>query len=527
MDAGRWPAVRIAMADRSSPAALLSRSARRVRPARVLGWLVAGLLLFAVSILPGVEAVQERLVAWAQRPDGVFLPLTLRDVPLQPIPTTTTVEPTARPPGTPAPWPPPPGPDAVGETLSALGLARADLGYRPRGDWTRFPLPERTAYLLPMFTPLFDEPFRVYAVARTMGNAADRWLHTGIVQTPGLYRATYYLGVDRKVGNFREYNMNLHASPAVTDSLREAVRDVYAYAREDLVHYSFGGASSWDNVEEIIARELSGVPVALQRETARGLLNQLDAIRWRDTGLRNVPPELARKVFAIRDLGDSQGDGTVYYPEIDDLLAGLDEPSLYYGGQKAVEAAHLLRLEVGRLADADRCPPHGVDIPTPFGRVVIGTCGSDRFEGADVLLSVDPGGDDEHLDNAGGTASIEIPVAIAVDVDGDDTYDCAALERGGCQGAGILGHGVLVDSRGADQYRAPTHAQGAGFVGQGVLHDAGGADTYDAGWVAQGAAFFGHGALLDSAGDDSYRLLWDGQGYGGVGGVKPSTAPER
>jgi hypothetical protein len=508
------------MSSRPDPVASPSR---RPSLGHFLGWVGAAIVLVALLHAPGLEDLSARLVALAQRdPPHAYLPATLNSAAFGPADTATPPPPTQpatqSPPATAQPWPFPPGPDALDQTLTSLGLTRAALGYHPQGDWTRFPLPDRTPYLLPVFMPLFEDPFRSYAVARTMGNAADRYLRPDTVNAPDIYKAAYYLGLDRKVGNFREYSVNLHAAPVVYEPLRQALREVYAYAHAELAHYSFGDSSSWDNAEDTINQQLQDVPDALQTEVARGLLNQLDAIQWRDKGLRNVPPELARRAFAIRDLGDSQGDGTVYYPEIDDVMRTLDEPSLYYGGMKAVETAQRLRLEIAQLSDEDRCPPHTVDLPTPFGRILVGTCGADTFTGDDVLLSIDPGGDDLHQDNAGGTAEIEIPVAISVDVAGNDTYDCTAMKRGACQGAGVLGAGVLMDSAGDDTYRAATHAQGTGYLGQGVLLDAAGNDTYDAKWVAQGAAFFGHGLLMDAAGNDHYRVLWDGQGYGGVGG---------
>jgi len=284
-----------------------------------------------------------------------------------------------------------------------------------------------------------------------------------------------------------------------------------------LVHYTFGSVIP-ANVEPVMDRALAGVPEPLQRAVARGLVNQLEAIKWRDRGLRNVPPETARRAFAIRDLGDSQGDGTVYYAQIDDVMDSLDEPSLFYAGQKAVETAQQLRLNLAVLADGDRCPPGMVDIPTPFGRVVVGTCRDDTFDGDDLLLSVDPGGNDLHHDNAGGTAAIEIPVAISVDVAGDDRYACAHLADGACQGAGVLGAGVLVDAAGDDGYGGPHNTQGLGYLGMGVLFDGEGNDSYAADNSAQGTGYFGYGALLDGSGDDAYRLFFDGQGYGGVGG---------
>jgi hypothetical protein len=516
-----------------SQAPLEPHRLRRSFPStRRIGLLAAGLTIFVLTAFPDLVHLPGRLVAWAQRGEAAYLPATLRDAPLgpdQPPPTATGGPPpsataaTPAPPGQatlpppyPVPWPPPPGPDALAEALALLQTNRGALGYRPVGDWTRFPLPSRTPYLLPMFEPVYSDPLRLYAAARTLGTSADRWLHPYQVKDAGLYRATYYLGFDRKVGNFREYSANVLVEPAASDPLREAVRDVYQYAREDLAHYTFGSVIP-SAAEDIMARELAALPAPLQLAVARALVNQLDAIRWRDRGLRNVPPEFARKAFAIRDLGDTQGDGAFYYPEIDDVMRDLDEPSLYYAGQKAVETAQQLRMNLAVLADADRCPPRMVEIPTPFGRLVIGTCGSDEFRGDDILLSVDPGGDDVHADNAGGTTAIEIPVALSVDLGGDDNYVCGAV-RGACQGAGVLGAGVLVDGTGDDAYGATHNAQGLGYLGMGLLFDGEGQDAYQAYHSAQGTGYFGYGALLDGSGNDAYHILFDGQGYGGVGG---------
>lgn len=488
---------------------------RSVERRRLLAAALPAALVLALSAILAIDP--------ARAASPSYLPLLVlrdTDAPAQATPSATRDPgaPATLPPPNPVAWPPPAGPDALGEVLANLGQSRQLLGYRPKGDWTRFPLPERTDYLLPAFRPVYAEPLRAYDLARGLGNAADRWLHPYQVKDAGLYRATYYLGLDRLVGNFREYSANLHGEPAAADPLREALRDVYQYAREDLVHFSFGGASSWDNMEERIGRELAGQPEGLQRELARGLLNSLEAIRWRDRALRRVPPELARQVFAIRDLGDSQGDGTVYYAEIDDLMRLLDAPSLYYAGQQAVETAQALRLALAALPEAERCPVRPIDIPTPFGRLHVGSCGADNIEGTDFLLLVDPGGDDQHRHNGGGTTQVEMPLSIAVDLAGDDVWDCQSQAAGACQGAGVLGAGVLVDAAGDDRYEAGHHAQGLGLIGLGLLFDAQGRDQYAARYSAQGSGYFGYGALMDGSGDDRYRLAFDGQGYGGVGG---------
>ncbi len=494
--------------------------------------LAVGVLLCGALVQLLLPGIGHWLAVWADQAGVGYLPLALSNeepvVPAQatatmPRPTSTNTLPPPLPSptlaaGQPTPfWPPPTGPDALGELLTANGLRRADLGYRPRGDWTRYPLLERTPYLLPLFAPLFSEPLRSYDLARTLGTAADRFLRPDTVNTAYVFRAVYYLGFDRKVGNFREYEANTVMEPAANDPLREAIRDIYQYAREDLVHYTFGTALPGE-AEAIMDRDLPEVPLPLQQVVARALLNQLEAIKWRDRGLRHVDPSIARKLFPIRDLGDTQGDGTIYYPQIDDVASQLDAASFYYGGLLGFQTAQQARLALGTLADPDRCPPRMVDIPTPFGRVVIGTCGADTYTDYDILLSVEPGGADTHRDNAGGTAALEIPVAIAVDVSGNDIYDCWTAKSGVCQGAGVLGHGVLMDGSGDDTYYVAHHGQGASLLGLGALLDVEGNDRYEARWVAQGASFFGVANLLDAAGNDSYRLLWDGQGYGGVGG---------
>lgn len=505
------------------------RASGRSGHRRLATFIAVALACLALSPL-FVPTVAQRLVVWADQAGIGYLPLTLRDAPpaepAQPTATLPRSTATQAPPtpvatavaAQPTPyWPPPSGPDALGEILSAQGLRRADLGYRPRGDWTRYPLMERTPYLLPLFGPVFSEPLRSYDLARTLGTATDRFLRPDTVNTPYVFRAVYYLGFDRKVGNFREYEANAVMQPAGSDPLRQAVRDLYQYAREDLVHYTFGTALPGE-AEAIMDRELPDVPAALQTVVARAVLNQLEAIKWRDRGLRRVDPDAVRKAFPIRDLGDTQGDGTIYYPQIDDVVGDLDDASFYYGGLLAFQTAQQARLALAELANADRCPPRRLDIPTPFGRIVVGTCGADTYEGYDVLLSIDPGGNDTHRDNAGGTAALEIPVAIAVELAGNDLYDCWTAKQGVCQGAGVLGHGVLIDGSGNDVYYASHHAQGASFLGLGALLDVEGNDRYEARWVAQGASFFGVANLLDAAGNDQYRLLWDGQGYGGVGG---------
>lgn len=492
----------------------------RSRPAARPSHRLAALALLSLPV--ALAAVRAAPALRAQRPPTAYLPVldkaAVRDAPAQ-EPTATAPPPTAT--RLPTPTPPPDGPDALGESLAAVGLDRRFLGYRPQGDWTRWPLLERTDYLLPMFRPIYAEPLRAYDAARTMGNAADAFMRPPALRAGEIHRLAYYLGADRWTGNNRAYSANVYLGAAgeapAAEPLHAAVRDLYRYADADTL-YSFGGVPSAPDLEAVLDRELAALPAALQRELALAVVNQLDALRWRDRALRSVDPVEARRAFEVRDLGDSQGDGATWYPQFRAVMAALDAPSLLYAGQKAFETAHQLRLRAGALADPDRCPARAADVPTPFGRIVVGTCGADAHAGDDVFLAFDPGGDDVHATNAGGTAHLETGVALSVDLAGGDRYDGAAVRRGCSQGCGALGVGVLVDGGGDDVYAAEHHAQGAGQVGYGVLLDVAGTDAYTVSHTGQGAAFFGYGALFDAAGDDRYGAYFDAQGYGGVGG---------
>ena len=45
--------------------------------------------------------------------------------------------------------------DRLGAALGLVGFSRDDLGYQPKGYWSRYPNPDQMPYLL----PFFNEPF--------------------------------------------------------------------------------------------------------------------------------------------------------------------------------------------------------------------------------------------------------------------------------------------------------------------------------------------------------------------------------
>lgn len=138
--------------------------------------------------------------------------------------------------------------------------------------------------------------------------------------------------------------------------------------------------------------------------------------------------------------------------------------------------------------------------------------GVDSIWTANCLLTVDVGGDDVYLNNAGGSgvggcsgiASVVPGAAALVDLAGDDRYvserDCAV------NGGGAVGSGFLLDASGNDVYAAgSTGTNGGAVLGTGLLVDLSGDDRYEArGTGTNGGSVTGAALLLDLAGDDAY-----------------------
>lgn len=183
--------------------------------------------------------------------------------------------------------------------------------------------------------------------------------------------------------------------------------------------------------------------------------------------------------------------------------------------------------------------------------------GTDDTVGPDYMLTVDAGGDDTYLNNAGGNlidvraepkglakgcsnpaydlaaARCVISEALLVDVAGNDTYgqmeapeegvdglctDDLLVRRVATAGAGAWGVGVLIDGGGDDTYLGKSVALGAGhFGGTGVLFDQGGNDHYRAIRLAEGfGTLGGTGVLHDAGGNDTYSWYLPRAKYAGA-----------
>ncbi len=412
-----------------------------------------------------------------------------------------------------------PAPDALDDALFVAGLTRVDLGWDARGWWERYP--QDIPWKLRHFDDLCAQPLAVVPFTRVMGATVRVTLAPDLVagkkndQGAGaLYRAVHDLGVNKRYGATRPYSANLTAAPT---PLPVALIEAWKAENRATKYVTFGAESPYP----LIAGDLDSVCAALPSDVSAILgklvLDLLDARAWARLGFRNVPLETRERIATRLDLGEKETDALDYEPAMDDAAHAWDEASLWYGGLKAVET-----LDVARLALRDPVIKAGgglarvrIEIDTPAGRVLVDGTGAGTIAvGEGALLVVDLGGDDRYSGSVGASKPA-LPLAAALDLAGNDTYESGDRALG----AGVTGIGVLLDGAGDDAYAAGTLGEGAGHFGMGVLIDVAGRDTYKVKYSGQGAGFFGIGLLLDLEGNDQYTLWSDGQGFGGVAGI--------
>jgi hypothetical protein len=428
--------------------------------------------------------------------------------------------------------------DILGKVLGEVGFTRADLGYRPAGYWNRFPLD--IPYKLTSFDALFAEPLKLYDYATLMANTVELYLDPAYADTAhdGLYKLVYNLGVDKKRGGFRPYSANLLPAPDGEEPLATAIEKLFALADRQTEYYTFGSRADWPDIKKEIKEKTQGLPDSVKAIVAELVVNLTEAIKWRNLAFRNCDRDDMEKAFNIRDLADTQGDGMVYYPELDDIAAAIDWASLHYAALKTAAAAE--RAESQLTAFVRRIPDDfQMELPTPFGKIAIfspvyksepipppkmfGLLRASiprwtEYDATNTLLVIDFGRNVIYQGTPGATASLSNPISVVIDLGGDDYYGYQRNSYPPSTGVGLLGVGLVIDSKGNDRYNGSIYAQGAGLFGVGVLLDREGDDRYRAELSAQGCGYFGIGLCLDGGGDDEYYLYGDGQGMGGVGG---------
>lgn len=308
-----------------------------------------------------------------------------------------------------------------------------------------------------------------------------------------------------------------------------------------------------------VSGDLTAVPIALQISLGQVLAAMAEVVAARQ-GLADAlgldPGGLQRLFAAIPGLFVANANGGLPLDVSDaadlELLNSVDLHDLVQAG---INLASI--VEAQDLTPDPSYEAIDLSVPTAAGSILIGGAGDTLYApDGPVALAVDVGGDDVYRSSVGATSAVSNPVSVLIDLGGADTYEYevvadpndlpvwlpsdvdgrlepvlpriagdgpVSLSDRPRQGAGRLGVGLLFDlGQGADHYRSLRMSQGAGLLGVGGLLDQGGADTYEIEALGQGAGLFGLGVLVDlggAAAEDSFRAWRGSQGFGGPGGV--------
>ena len=408
--------------------------------------------------------------------------------------------------------------DILDKILNEVGFNKADLGYQPKGYWNRFPLD--IPYRLTSFDDLFAEPLKLYDYSRVMGNTVEFYLDPKYADSAsdGLYKLVYNLGVDKKLGGFRSYSANLLPSPQSETPFVDALFKLDSLAEElGFINSTESKQFQKKEINKKIAEYTKNMPDTIQVIVAELIMNLTDAIHWRYLAFRNCDIEDMEVASKINDLAETQGDGQVYYPELDDIAKTIDWQSLHYAALKVVSATENAEKKLKDVLNSIDQKFY-FKFPTQFGEIIIISPNiGEKIVGissAQPLCIIDLGNDNIYKGSYGASNFYRY-VSVVIDLDGNDIYENSGSYS---SGSGLLGVAVHIDSKGNDIYNATRYSQGFGFFGVGVLLDREGNDKYKSEVSSQGCGYFGIGLCLDGTGDDEFYLYGDGQGMGGIGG---------
>lgn len=403
--------------------------------------------------------------------------------------------------------------DLLDQALSSVGMTKADLGYRPKGYWNRYPYD--IAYKLPAFDDLFAEPLKVYDYSQSMKSSAAQLLSDSTFRdtvNSSLYLMSYALCWERRVGGFRNYSANLIDSVTSATPLLTAVEHIYHATGSDMELRTFGSKGDGVVSRKTLDSLCRQMDPQIQRVLALWIENLLDAYKYRQLAFRNVPDKIVDELYRITDLDATQGDGQVYYPQFDDCARLIDWQSLVYASFKVTAATDIAAKKL--LPLRAKGANLRFSIPTPIGTILINGAKSDIVPEGEYLLICDFGGDDRYI--AGGGSRPHLPISAVVDLAGNDSYgDSTTLREFGYGNCGV---GICIDAEGNDRYLADRLSQGVGTLGTGIVCDFSGNDDYHLNVSGQACGYFGVGMLVDRGGEDNYYLFGDGQGAGSVGG---------
>ncbi|MFO0619201.1 MAG: hypothetical protein U0414_41815 [Polyangiaceae bacterium] len=427
--------------------------------------------------------------------------------------------------------------DALDAALAVDGLTRCDVKLAPEdvalSGWPANMLID--AHRLPAFTPLHLGPLRLPAYGR---ETAD-WLDAAAASSAPVSGTIAALSV-RRGHSFTGVCFDLSAfapSPGDPTPLASAIL---------LLDEHHGAPGD----EAAIRAAAAGIPLDLQQRLAP-IVGAIDLAATEVVAALGAKNAADAKLFAHAS--------SLYYPGGSGIstssasMAKLDAVDLGRITEASVLLATVVeRAELGLVPEAT-FPP--LEIQTPLGAISVHGAGADTYEKGGpsdkAALLFDLGGDDTYRLPAG-ASNDKLPVSVAIDVRGKDTYgyeevpvalDAGLLPSDGAgryasakpptedygpitlsktprQGSGNAGIGLLFDlGAEGDVYRSLALSQGFGSMGVGVLYDEGGDDDYAAEAASQGAAVYGIGALVDRSGADRYASFALSQGFGGGEGA--------
>lgn len=413
--------------------------------------------------------------------------------------------------------------DALMMMMEQLGITENNLGWQPKSYWMRYPDPKQIPYKIQVFDDLFAEPQYIYDYVKSMAISVEDFLHPDYLKSAhdGIMKTGFYCGVMPYNSQFRAYSASLWAEVAKEQPLLNAIKDLYQTSQSVFTFNRMGEKGEFPLNEKDLMIQLKNIDPKLQTVLASAIINMTEAWRFTQIGMRNVDYQDAAKCWRVRHLGETQFDGMEYYPFLEDAAKDIDMASIHYAGVKLMAISQELSDTILKLK-ASKLPINWkgqfLDWMTPIGRIVITSSKDDVHRYSDAFFVLDLGGNDTWYGAVGATPSLSIPVSLAIDLEGDDSY-INDDEYTAAQGAAMFGAAMLLDVSGNDSYQSKRLSQGAAMLGIGILCDLAGDDEYEMWTDGQGAAYFGVGLAIDNTGNDSYRIWGDGQGYGGTGGV--------
>ena len=405
--------------------------------------------------------------------------------------------------------------DLLQQALQGFGLDSSTVGYRPQATWNSATRDD--PFRLHYFDALLARPLKIPTFTREMLWRYRLWTLADSANFPRrsmaeirplsalVMNSARNLGLD--VGKY-----GYDYTPVIDDDLPlvEAVTALHADAGRDMgdmIVYPLP-TQHWSDLRGQLEAQCTPLPAALRASLARIVQAIREARRWRESSLAAIPAEQYAHIFHSTTLEESQCDAHTFDQVVYDAAVAFDVRSASWGAMLLAQAVEkelpTLRGFTGSAWE--------LDLPTPFGRILLAGGGDDTHYAPDCALLVDLGGNDRYLGSVG-ASSDRLPVSVCIDLGGDDDYR-SRHAYAPSQGAGVLGIGMLLDLSGNDRYEAHSFVQGCGRFGVGVQYDAEGDDEYLSRGFSQGAGLYGIGVLLDRSGNDTYRTVYYAQGYG-------------